>query len=384
MNPQNGFSQNALGLDLLMNRKKASINGSQVSSVPPSMGAPSIRSVRLSRDHIPQDQETVSIAVDDDDELDSVSEINAAPKGFQRGFEEFRSRGTPSQSEKSYTGIQPRMSSSHYMSHDDVLDQKREILYQLDRLEKRGVKLPRKFTLASPLDEMQSEYERLKRDRELDASVKFQKRMLMAAVTGVEFLNNRFDPLDVKLNGWSESMHDSLGDYDEVMEELADKYRGRAKIAPEIKLMMMVSGSAFMFHLQQKYFKSMPGIDQIFQQNPDLMRQFAGAAMNTMAGNQNAAGNPLGAGFANVMGNMFGAPSAPAPTTTTAQRMSGPTGVDDLLKELQNAGINTQPEPPIPTAAQNDRVEVQSLADSDNTDDASLEGLLRAAGTVNL
>ena len=31
-------------------------------------------------------------------------------------------------------------------------------------------------------------------------------KMLMACVTGIEYLNNRFDPFDVKLEGWSESV----------------------------------------------------------------------------------------------------------------------------------------------------------------------------------
>ena len=31
---------------------------------------------------------------------------------------------------------------------------------------------------------------------------KFQGKMLMAMITGMEFLNNKFDPFDVKLDGW--------------------------------------------------------------------------------------------------------------------------------------------------------------------------------------
>ena len=38
--------------------------------------------------------------------------------------------------------------------------------------------------------------------------------MLMACVTGIEFLNGKFDPFDLKLDGWSESVHDGINDYD--------------------------------------------------------------------------------------------------------------------------------------------------------------------------
>ena len=43
--------------------------------------------------------------------------------------------------------------------------------------------------------------------------------MLIAFVTAIEFLNNRFDPFDVKLDGWSESVHEGINDYDDIFEE---------------------------------------------------------------------------------------------------------------------------------------------------------------------
>ena len=67
-------------------------------------------------------------------------------------------------------------------------------------------------------------------------------------------------------------------------------------MAPELKLLMMVGGSAFMFHLTNTMFKSsLPGMGDIMKQNPELMKQFAAAAVNTMGGQ-----NP---GFSNFMGD---------------------------------------------------------------------------------
>ena len=40
----------------------------------------------------------------------------------------------------------------------------------------------------------------------------------MAFVSGLEFLNNRFDPFDVKLDGWSEQINENLEEYDEIFE----------------------------------------------------------------------------------------------------------------------------------------------------------------------
>ena len=146
-----------------------------------------------------------------------------------------------------------------------------------------GIPLNKKFNFSSNLDEMRFEYNKIKAQRESEASIKFQKKMLMACVTGIEFLNGKFDPFDVKLEGWSESVHENINDYNEVFEELHEKYKDRAKMAPELKLLFMVGGSAFMFHLTNTMFKSqLPGMDDILKQNPDLMKQFANAAVNSM------------------------------------------------------------------------------------------------------
>ena len=206
--------------------------------------------------------------------------------------------------------------------------EKAELLYQFDRLEKKGVKLPRKFSVESDLDEMKAEYERLVKDREMDNSVNFQRKMLIATVTGIEFLNNKFDPFDIKLDGWSESINDSVGEYDEIFEELHDKYKSKSKMAPEIRLMMGLAGSGFMFHLTNTMFKSnLPGFDTVMKQNPDLMKQFASATANTMAQNDKT-------GMAGMFGNMFNQGAAPEPTKKPG--MKGPTNLDEILRNIEN------------------------------------------------
>jgi hypothetical protein len=206
--------------------------------------------------------------------------------------------------------------------------EKAELLYQFDRLEKKGFKIPRKFSSESDLDEMKTEYERLVKDREMDNSVNFQRKMLVATVTGIEFLNNKFDPFDVKLDGWSESMNDSIGEYDEIFEELHEKYKSKSKMAPEIRLMMGLAGSGFMFHLTNTMFKSnLPGFDTVMKQNPDLMKQFASATANTMAQSDNT-------GMAGMFGNMF-SQGKPQPDTKKAG-MKGPTNLDEILKNIEN------------------------------------------------
>ena len=58
-------------------------------------------------------------------------------------------------------------------------------------------------------------------------------------------------PFDINLDGWGESVSENLDDYDEVFGELHEKYGGKTKMAPEIKLLFMMGGSAAMFTYDQ-------------------------------------------------------------------------------------------------------------------------------------
>lgn len=187
------------------------------------------------------------------------------------------------------------------LSEDDILNMKQNILYEFDRLEKRGVKLPKRYTINSDLREMQTDLERIIRNTKVDASILWQRRMLLTAVSGLELMNNKFDPISAKLDGWSNSVSDGITQYDEIFEELYDKYGGiGGKMAPEMRLVLMVGGSAFMYHMTQSMFgaSTTPGLQDILRNNPELRNSFAQAAANEMKKTDQT-------GMAGVMGKVL-------------------------------------------------------------------------------
>jgi hypothetical protein len=263
--------------------------------------------------------------------------------------------------------------------------EKTEFLNKLQRLEQKGFPVSRKFTMDNSLEEVKAEYFRLVDARNLETSIKFQRQMLMGAITGMEWLNGRFDPFDVKLDGWSESVHENVEDFDEIFEELYDKYKDRGKMSPEVRLMMAIGGSGFMCHVSNSFFRSkMPTMDDVLKRNPELARQMAAAAASQ-----------AGPGFGNFMGMAMGvqppaqqqqppsysanggpgafhpatampptgafygasggitAPSQQQQQRQTARReMSGPTGVDDILRtfeEVRRAENDAASMPPMAT-----------------------------------
>jgi len=216
----------------------------------------------------------------------------------------------------------PAGPSQPQMTKEELLREKFKFLRKLEALEKKGVELSKKYTMESNLSEMQGEYETIMEEKAKQNSVKFQANMMMAIINGVEFLNNRFDPFDIKLDGWGEQINENINDYDEIFAELYEKYKSKASMAPELKLLFQLGGSAMMVHMTNTMFKSaIPGMDDIFRQNPDLMRSFQNAAVNSMAQT-----NPGFSGFmSGVMNPEVSGRGGPPPPLATQGQNSIPT-----------------------------------------------------------
>uniref|UniRef100_A0A6C0BAA5 Uncharacterized protein n=1 Tax=viral metagenome TaxID=1070528 RepID=A0A6C0BAA5_9ZZZZ len=207
--------------------------------------------------------------------------------------------------------------SAPQMSKEELLREKFKYLRKLEALEKKGITLTKQYNMESNLAEMQGEYEMIMEEKTKQNSIKFQGNMLMACINGIEFLNERFDPFDVKLDGWSEQVNENMSDYDDIFGELFEKYKSRASMAPELKLLFQLGGSAMMVHMTNTMFKSaMPGMDDILRQNPDLMRQFQTAAVNSMGQSS--------PGFSGFMGNMMGQDSNGPPPPMATQGPGAP------------------------------------------------------------
>ncbi len=240
-------------------------------------------------------------------------------------------------------------------SYEEIQQEKQELLFNLERLQRQGYPPSKKYSMASSYEEIKFEHNRLKKQRDVEKSIKFSRKMLMAFVSGAEYLNNRFDYFDIKLNGWSENVMSNVSDYDEVFEELHGKYGESIKMEPEFKLLAMISSSAFMFHLTNSFFKSAtPKMSDILKNNPDIMRNVTEAAARDMKNNisrefgeNDEIGNLMKGGIDMRM-NQQGPPRGPPPqpqnfnkNPVNQQKMTGPLGIDELLDELNNDNGST-------------------------------------------
>lgn len=288
--------------------------------------------------------------------IDSLPDISVNKESSSFNFGSETSSDPLFGNNQTASGPSINLASANRLPPDEERKKKIDLLNKLNRLEAKGYTLTKRFTMDNTLEEIQLEYDRLFDAKSLEASIRFQRQCLMGLVTGMEFLNGKFNPFDWQLEGWSESVHENIDDYDEVFEELYDKYKGRGNMPPEAKLLMTLVGSGFMFHMSNSFFRSkMANVtpDDIFRNNPHLAQQFAAAAAQQ-----------AGPGFGNFMGAAMGVPQNPPSTTNMfynapngggappvpqmpqnmaavsqptpiRREMKGPSGVDDILKTFQ-------------------------------------------------
>src|SRR5210317_545703 len=228
-----------------------------------------------------------------------------------------------------------------------VDEEKADLVNKLGRLEKKGFTVNKRLNAYSPIDELRNEVKRITYSIDVDKSIKFSRRMLIACTTGLEFMNKKYNPFEIQLDGWSENVMENVDDYDEVFEELYVKYRTKMHVAPEVKLIMMLGGSAMMFHLTNSMFKSvMPNMNDVIKQNPGLVQNMVDAVKNTTprsamesSTNESSGGERYemkgpGVDISSLMGNIMMPPVPPMSTTAPEPIPSFDDDDDDAISDI--------------------------------------------------
>jgi hypothetical protein len=147
-----------------------------------------------------------------------------------------------------------------------------ELLRKLSDIKSKGFKLSKEYDFNSSIEEMEYEYDLLKSFAERRNGIKLYKNTILNVSNILEFFNNKYDPFGIKLDGWSEHMNVEIDSYDDVMEELYEKYKSSGKsMPPELKLFMLVVASASAFHFSKSYLTKMPGMDGIMNMQPEFI-----------------------------------------------------------------------------------------------------------------
>jgi len=142
------------------------------------------------------------------------------------------------------------------MTKDELMLAKLNMLRKLGELKQLGVKLSQNYGLDSDLKMMEYEYKLHTDIRAKQNSVQWMGHMLIGIIKGGEMLNDNYNPFDIKLEGLSTKISADMNSYYAVLGEIYEKYNQPGKqMAPEFKLLMMITGAV----LSMQVNRALPG-----------------------------------------------------------------------------------------------------------------------------
>lgn len=126
------------------------------------------------------------------------------------------------------------------------------VLNDLKRYQSQGYVLSQDYDINSDYYEMLHEKEALLYMKNRDGEIGLTQTFLLTIIKALETLNNRYDPVGLRLNGMYETTFANIEDYREIIGELLDKYRAAGSgMEPEHKLALMLIGGIATNHFVQ-------------------------------------------------------------------------------------------------------------------------------------
>jgi len=154
---------------------------------------------------------------------------------------------------------------------------KMELLAKLNDIRQTGRSLTREYSISSEIEDMEMEIRYQTETENKKQGVDLAKNFLCYTVNVLEFMNEKFDPFGLQLRGWCDRIKMNIDNYNDVMGELYEKYKGSGrKIEPEIKLLFMIGFSAVTVHTSKAVTRSM-GLEEAVKNNPELLAKLQGS-----------------------------------------------------------------------------------------------------------
>jgi len=147
------------------------------------------------------------------------------------------------------------------LSPQEVRMKKIELLRRLSEIKSKGYNMTKEYDFNSSIEEMEYEYALLKSFADKRNGTKLYKNILLNGISLLEFVNDKYDPFEFKLNGWSEHMSVEIDSYEDIIEELYEKYKSTGKSTPpEVRLIFLIFASGAAFHFSKTQLGGIPGV----------------------------------------------------------------------------------------------------------------------------
>ena len=188
------------------------------------------------------------------------------------------------QNEQEYQDYNSNPVNNIEILHAKQLNTKRELIYKIQQLQNKlyDVELnPKNFTTADSLSELQSEFERLTVIKNQKSTREWYRKILFGVTKGLEWCNHKWDPVGLKLDGWSTEIASNEDEFDEIFDELTEKYGSsfglEKNIPPEIRLIGLILYSGITYSISQTLsssYNDRPEFSEIINKDPVLRERF--------------------------------------------------------------------------------------------------------------
>jgi hypothetical protein len=178
------------------------------------------------------------------------------------------------------------------MTEEEIMLAKLDMLRKLGELKQYGATLSQNYSLNSNLKSMQYEY-RLHSDiRSKQNAVQWMSHMLVGIMKGTEMLNDSYNPFEIKLTGLSGKISNDMQSYYDVLGEIYEKYNQPGKkMAPELRLLLMISGAALSLQMNKILPSMIPGISNTLKNDEDVLNELKQKASQTSDKHRNELNN---------------------------------------------------------------------------------------------
>ena len=252
--------------------------------------------------------------------------------------------------------ISATSSTSRRMSEEHVMKEKYDILRKFERLQKLGVPMRKRFNMDSPLDEMKMELDFMRREKQMDQTIKQFCDWFITGMSALEWSSKNvalMKAFGLDLEGLSESAQMNVSDMEEDFEELYDLYGDKMQMHPLVRIPIRTCMMVYMVHLTNQMTRKapIPNISDVLRTNPAIAQQLAQAALQQQTQTMRSQPpppppppmNPL-SGLQNFMSSMV----PPPPPQTTSVRSQQPIRAVKLPRpNPQPPAATVAPQPPM-------------------------------------
>lgn len=177
----------------------------------------------------------------------------------------------------SKTSRSTRYSSDEHESSNDTATKRHKKYMQIKNFCKRKkIDFPSHLHPESSYKDLKSYLSMLTSEHQMEQGVEACKKVIVGVTSVFEYLNTRFDPIGLKLTGYSEAVSDSRDDLTEPLEELYEEHADKFDVPPAVKIMMILGGAAAQTHVMNSMTGGPPARkapEQTYHSSPAVSKQ---------------------------------------------------------------------------------------------------------------